>query len=370
MEMEIKPVPKEAKILTKLTGTGFPCFITYSHNNTIITGKHNNTIITGQYEKDSPHYRCYRWDLKTKKGIFLFSCSLYPELTANPNKQTITIQENEHITIYDIIKQTPIKKTNLESVITPEHCLYSNNTSLMITRSLRDNKLTIETFNLNNKSQKSYHLEQHINGNIATHNPPPQELTLFDNLHQKTIMIGLNNDKAFVKKEFKAPDCISIAYYSPDHSLIALAPSRLYETKGFYILDLKTYSFSELLSNNEDISAMKFHPTSCILATFSYSTLMLHFWNAKALKHIESIFLNIIYDELSPGDVNHYIDFAPNGKSIVITLVNKCLEVEVPSEVLYEVNKKRIFTYWILKNYQQQHTSVIPNEIIQLLNTY
>jgi hypothetical protein len=72
-------------------------------------------------------------------------------------------------------------------------------------------------------------------------------------------------------------------------------------------------------------------------------------------------------DANNPKTMGFYIDFAPHGKTIIIALVNKCLEVEVPAEVLYEINKKTIFTYWILKNYQQQHSNAVPHEITQLI---
>jgi hypothetical protein len=62
------------------------------------------------------------------------------------------------------------------------------------------------------------------------------------------------------------------------------------------------------------------------------------------------------------------MDFTRNGEILFIALENTCIGVEVPFEVRYKDMTKNnaIFTYWILKNYQQHHDN-IPNEIIHLL---
>lgn len=167
--------------------------------------------------------------------------------------------------------------------------------------------------------------------------PTQQEMIfLADNRIELPI---LQFDKDPILKQTISTECgihgdsIIDAKYSPDGSLIAINN----QIRGCSIYDLanKTNSF---VNGWEQIAAMIFHPTKTIIATLAQTGDCIKYWNTQTQQLIATTPLSVpyFYNPYPMVPVCEPISFSDYGTKIVIALElkDKCLIIDVPSEVL------------------------------------
>ena len=282
-----------------------------------------------------------------------------PYITPHPNKKVFALgQYTEKLIVYNI-ETKKIWETKL-SMSSPPVFNPADNT--ILTQQDYNRKITV--FNYKNKSHKSYSLEQ-FDVKLSTFHPTKQNLCLSHKSCTASILTWndcLFSEQTIIRK--RANSFIQECQYSPDGSLIVIVTN----PRGLNILDPESNTEKPLAHNkNYSIWAMVFYPASFILAALSAEPHAICYWNTKTRQLITTTPLTSSNGSFYQGN---RMDFTRDGGTkLIVALKDKCIVLEIPFEVRYKdiTKDNAIFTYWILKNYQQQHGNTIPDEIIHLL---
>jgi len=346
-----------ANILMELTHVENPMLVTCLPDNLV--------AIIGEKDCSLCDYTTNR---ETEKVCpFTVPYGRIPYLTAHPNGKILALgnycngnneNQKKDLIIYDITTKEIWKKKlsiYLQPVFNP----------IDDTIFIQDYCRKTTVFYYKNKSHEPYSLELSFDKlTLNEFHPTQPNLCLSCNALKVRILTWNNNvfTKGTIVLQLREP-VIEECKYSPDGSLIAILTGE----RICRIFDLQSNSQKILdKNNNYTIWTMVFHPISFILATLSNQPHAICYWNTKTEQLITTTPL--------PGEPEYYggnrMDFTGDGGTkLIVVCNNKCLVLETPFKVRYKniTKDNAIFTYWILKNYQQQHGNAIPDEIIHLL---
>jgi hypothetical protein len=242
--------------------------------------------------------------------------------------------------------------------------------TILIGNKIRD----INSFNYKNKSHppKKYILPSIPYDMNLRHHPTKPECIVTPGTNDKLKILQFDKDP-LLKQTFFVKQQVVSCKYSHDGSLIAI-----HQSNRCSILNPQSEWKDSIDTNNsQHVYGMAFHSTSLILATLHFSSTssdgIICYRNAQNNLPITSTPLSLSDNESCRNDGIHdeRLTFSDDATKIFVALHNKCLELEVPFDVL--LNKlcplgtkyKCLFIPWALKSYRN-----LPQEINYLLIQY
>lgn len=340
----------KANILKELTCITRPCYVAWLTGDLVaVSGSNGGSV-------------CNYFTNQEVKKICDVSGNKIPWLIDHPSRQMIAFSNlNNHVTVYNVETETIWTKKSKSN----NPCIFDPH---------RENSDMIDTY-MSGGSVCSSPLPKNI-GLLAFHPTKPLCLIEYSRKPKEHTIetCSCSGGTLQEKQIFHRNKHPYLCCYSFDGSLIAIQ-----NFVGFYeisyqpsicILDLETNTEQNLPcgSNEFDVCSIIFHPTSFILAALSVSpSFAIYYWDTKNHRLITTTQLGE-----NPEKKLYYgrrIDFSNDGKKIIAVTDSQCFILEVPYEVIHKdiTPSREILIYWMLKQYQQNHTSNIPNELIDML---
>src|SRR4030095_1041181 len=199
------------------------------------------------------------------------------------------------------------------------------------------------------------------NAPIIAFNPTTNECAFYAS---KTITI-LNTENNFssTKKEASITYPATTLLYSSDGSFMLCNAYN----KKYYVIDslltAKTY--------DGNFKAIAMNPTSLILAGFSIENKCIDYINTQKNGPILAS-TNLSSFKLGHACHGEFIQFSSDGKRVIIVDNDRCYELEVPFDALYQpgTKDKCITTLWVLRNCVDNNNELLPEDIKHFLIKY
>jgi len=317
---------------------------------------------------------CSIWDYSTNKKIFQLiqhnKCSRNQYITLNKDRTKLALSyinstkfTESHLSIYNTSTGKKIWKTTLSSSTTDSPAFSPTDDDVILIGDFKDGILC---FNYTNNTIRKYPFPFEKTGifNVPSFNPTKEEY-----ITSRGSIYTLSTNELL----FDLDSYFTSSKYSPSGKLIVLCDIHgscaIFETQSQKI----NYLIKEPSSCCNKIDAIDFDQTSRILAIIPSLGKSIEYWNAEtrtliAISELPEQYKKIAY---SPTSCNR-ITFSPNGKKIVIATGNQCLILQVPFELIYNMEavyipdtKNKCISLLSILN---QFTSVsIPPDIKRLL---
>ncbi len=357
-------------ILSTITTQGLAQSIQFLHNNIFVTVEKNKCYIYDSVKNSLIN------TLKYDTEIIHTATEKHQKLLAICSKKNNT----STIELYNTLTHQIIWKQTAKNCHNQPFFSSINNDAIFL---FDEKTLALHSFNYKNNAQISYPLP--LDTPKARHfiaNPIKSEFILFAANNDDIIVLQYNKDKnvIFNKKtcttmDWKSGETID-GQYNFDGSMIACYHTFL----GLFTMNLNDYSINLLkncIKRRTKFCAMRFHPTSFILAVFSIPVLLLNshpvnacitYWNTKEGKPISIRNLTINPDDISfhtyKLSPDQCIDFFSDDTQLFVALNKRCLVTEIPSNVrcFLDAKNKCISLLWCLNNYTITN-SQLPKEL-------
>jgi WD40 repeat protein len=280
----------------------------------------------------------------------------YSFLDLSPDKKEVAISRHDRIKICNA--DTGEQIWNKKSSYDMNKVTFSPQGKFLFLASndMNVNASTIREYDYTKNLSTTAYINYSLYPNIALH---PTQNILCTGDHKKEMFLydSHNLDLALLKTE-KLDFTAHNYCYSHDGSFIIAT--------GFNDIRIMDTNLNHLFSFSSNHDEKCFHTTklnanSTLLAALS-KTRQLD--PSYCIEYYSLLTQKCIYSAKIENEIGAYyfvdLSFSPDENELMITLHKKCIIIPIP------INKQTIFAYWILKNYQENN-STIPHDVVQYI---
>ncbi|HLW72492.1 MAG TPA: WD40 repeat domain-containing protein [Candidatus Babeliales bacterium] len=327
-----------------------------------------------------------------------------PEYVEFLTKDHVAIQDNSGCNIFDIT-------TNTKKQISDKR-----NAHLAVDQKKKKLALslgkTVTIYDITTNTQKKFTQDKFISSSAFS--ASDETIFLHPHYSQQLIKYNYNNDTTSIFLDYDPNKCCraiachpkknelciacdigEITTYNQDtcaeiqtitnldgNSLIPrrfceYSPNGLFIVSGgqtsLQIIDSQSYTH-QILEETTSLyyQAIEFHPNSSVLAVTITSRDCIHYYDIRTLELIAQISeLSRLYSSTA---VSEKISFSPDGTQSIITLLDRCVILPVPFEVIYQTDTKQRLPYllFLLNNFplNEHNTDIIPFLMYTLVETF